>query len=1053
MSILWVLLFIVGSVNCQMTLQQFFGGSQGIVWGQVTAAGKMKVVTPIKGCFATNLVVTLTGTKVSSLVVGQIYLVGGNKSSTTIALNSNFVKQAGDLDATSKHWLATQPDLCGAKGQLCAGTKATLCKDPQICGAKVLFSKTCSSAVTCAVNSCDCTPVFRDAKKAITCENTCSDKSTPLTCNVNVCSNAAVNCPSAVHCIVDPCNGCHPLYTDMLGAEVCASASTRQCINVLNFNFGAGQKVLGFGNVNGVCQAVKGASSGAVTFFADQKSCDRTCKCQDMGNVALGSCNQVLGFAVVNGKCQAVNGCVVIKTAIKISLHPNQKACDDACPAQVAVTKPVAAVNPIGNSIKPVVAPTSARVAGRCPGGQLQQASCPDMCRGAFVPTCAASRNKDLICITDSCGTCSAKWILHGVPFACPAQPAPCNPATTYGCCPSGLTPMTCTQYKCNVADCQNAVACDFDPCQNCSPVFIDGNGMVIPNYLCRSNDLASFQPCSATDTNCCASGYKPLKCPLVDKQTCPNITCSGVTASTCQSDSCNKCELMIFNSAGAKLNRTKCQYVPDTSQCSKVKCPASSNTPNCGPKPSQCAGVNLQCVKYQCSCSWNWVVVDIRYNPQQDGPWNGCSVALQASAPCVAPQNCPTDFACDAPDPVLTATMDPLILKQLVCKQAPCTCMPTLQPPPTNFRLPCTAQSNSSCCSDGLVPLECPADQAAWTCSNVQCNGVTAANCVADGCNQCGLKIFDAKNSLIDHKQCKVSLDSTIASMCSKVTCPVNPNMSCPPRPACYSSDWKLDCIVDPCTCRAIWIDEDTRAKPECADSLQPPCVAAADCPVNFGCSELDPATLANLGAEAASLICIQEACTCRPVFTTPALLPPGYRLPCKGGSCCADGKGPQVCDPAHARQICTRVNCGTRPVKDCLADGCNKCNVNFFDAASKQIPSAQCRLPLNTSAICPNVTCPAVTGTADGKCGAKPAACGSDWALRCVRDPCVCSRYVWVDEDTRFASVECTAAITPPCAAADACPKKGSWHCPNGVTDDNCIQETCTCRPIPKK
>jgi len=77
---------------------------------------------------------------------------------------------------------------------------------------------------------------------------------------------------------------------------------------------------------------------------------------------------------------------------------------------------------------------------------------------------------------------------------------------------------------------------------------------------------------------------------------------------------------------------------------------------------------------------------------------------------------------------------------------------------------------------------------------------------------------------------------------------------------------------------------------------------------------------------------------------------------------------------------------------------------------------------------------------------CGARPSACPADWNLRCIRDPCVCSRSIWVDEDLRIAEPACTAAVEPACATS--CPTQ--FSCPGLAPPLKCIQERCTCRPI---
>jgi len=71
MSVLWFFGLLVVAVNCQLNLQQFYGSSTAIFWGQVTANGKMKVVVPIKGCLAKDASIVLTGNKQKNFKVGR----------------------------------------------------------------------------------------------------------------------------------------------------------------------------------------------------------------------------------------------------------------------------------------------------------------------------------------------------------------------------------------------------------------------------------------------------------------------------------------------------------------------------------------------------------------------------------------------------------------------------------------------------------------------------------------------------------------------------------------------------------------------------------------------------------------------------------------------------------------------------------------------------------------------------------------------------------------------------------------------------------------------
>jgi hypothetical protein len=388
--------------------------------------------------------------------------------------------------------------------------------------------------------------------------------------------------------------------------------------------------------------------------------------------------------------------------------------------------------------------------------------------------------------------------------------------------------------------------------------------------------------------------------------------------------------------------------------------------------------------------------------------------------------------------------------VKQLVCMQEPCSCRPLLLQHPMGLRQQCNFGETPGCCADNLLPHTCPADETEWTCGRTECNGRTVVRCEADGCNQCSTILYDKQDRVIPNNLCRVRLDDEITAMCANVQCPASAAESpCPPRPSCYPADWKLECIVDPCTCRAIWIDQDVRKKAECADQIRPVCVDQKDCPKDFACPSIDPNMAAQIGPDIlAQLICVQEVCSCRPTLQLPSSLPPGFRLPCKGGECCADGQGPQYCNPAATNNICANVECSGMLVDECYSDPCNDCEIVLKNKRGVVIPNQQCRVPLDESIICPSVECPPEPD--EGlQCGPPPAACPADWQLRCVRDPCVCSRRIWVDEDVRLASPACLQALAPPCVPQSACPAK--FSCP-GLPEGSplCVQEKCTCRPV---
>jgi len=475
---------------------------------------------------------------------------------------------------------------------------------------------------------------------------------------------------------------------------------------------------------------------------------------------------------------------------------------------------------------------------------------------------------------------------------------------------------------------------------------------------------------------------------------------------------------------------------------CPGVTCP-DMGEPACGPKPTVCGeGWNLKCIVDRCACKWRWFSADIR------APSASCSAALQQ---CTPQDQCPKEFECDAPesDPLI-ASLDPKVLSQLECSQDQCTCRPIYTAPSTGVRTVCEPDS-PGCCEDGLLPSpQCSAAEAQQACTRVVCEGVEADSCVADGCQSCGLTIWDADANQIDSTKCKVNVIDELADACGGVVCPdeVIQNANCPPRPSCYPDDWKLECILNPCTCRTMWVSEDVRRVPAtCSATIVPEPVDSKDCPKEFSCLQASADTEARVPDEVEdAMICVQEPGSCRPVQALPEWLPPGFRLPCKESECCEDGEGPLVCPRQNAETACEFVLCdGIKPAT-CASDGCDQCNIVYLNEKNQPYDLAKCAVPFDSSAYCPGVSCENIEPTED--CPSRPDTCPGDWKLKCVQDPCSCFRKIWVDEDVRLSSTECSSAIVPACVAPDDCPK--NFECENLPFGGRCIQEPCTCRPV---
>lgn len=425
----------------------------------------------------------------------------------------------------------------------------------------------------------------------------------------------------------------------------------------------------------------------------------------------------------------------------------------------------------------------------------------------------------------------------------------------------------------------------------------------------------------------------------------------------------------------------------------------------------------------------------------------------------CYFPSECPVDFTCQEPSADLASKLEPHIVEQLECRQEDCSCKPILSAPSYGVRAKCTEDeiAGDRCCADGLKSSpECPQDVAKYNCARVTCNeGVQAENCAVDGCNNCGLTIIDTNGTPIDPALCRVDLTTELETICQTVACPKSAEeLGCPERPSCFPDDWQLKCVLDPCACRTIWINEDVRSVSKaCENTLRGPPVEPEDCPQEYTCPSVEPEILAQLQATDPELlndlICVQEPFTCRPVLVTPDVLPPNFRLSCgenHGRDCCEDGKGPQACSSRVEKGTCAVSVCnGERPAS-CISDGCDGCSVTLLDKNDVPYAAGECSIPFDPEQACPGVSCPDDTFVAP--CPPRPDACPGDWQLRCIRDPCACNRHIWVDEDVRFTTPQCTAAISPPCATE--CPVDFSCGDEKALPGQTCIQEQCTCRPV---
>eukprot|EP00463_Aulacantha_scolymantha_P003687 TRINITY_DN4572_c0_g1_i1.p1 TRINITY_DN4572_c0_g1~~TRINITY_DN4572_c0_g1_i1.p1 ORF type:complete len:182 (-),score=34.40 TRINITY_DN4572_c0_g1_i1:150-695(-) len=175
---------------------------------------------------------------------------------------------------------------------------------------------------------------------------------------------------------------------------------------------------------------------------------------------------------------------------------------------------------------------------------------------------------------------------------------------------------------------------------------------------------------------------------------------------------------------------------------------------------------------------------------------------------------------------------------------------------------------------------------------------------------------------------------------------------IDCGPSPPGCPLDWNARCVIDPCSCKPIWMNEDIRTPSDaCLHSLIAKCVPEDECPMEFEClpSKENFKDTYNLPPEY-DVQCVMETCTCMPSWkiyevNSGPLVIPGFHQKCTEDEpkCCKPGDyKPNNCTsmikPSQDR--CKSMRCVGVKVnrQTCtIMDPCDDCNIKAMSKKSK--------------------------------------------------------------------------------------------------------------------
>lgn len=124
------------------------------------------------------------------------------------------------------------------------------------------------------------------------------------------------------------------------------ACSDGDCIDLAEADFGECEAIIGYGIVDGECQAISGCSSIEQNsgidlsdhLFESPDECTLNCllnDCEDLSEADFGLCDLFLGYAWINGECSAISGCgtIDLNTGIDMAdfIYDSPILCQLAC--------------------------------------------------------------------------------------------------------------------------------------------------------------------------------------------------------------------------------------------------------------------------------------------------------------------------------------------------------------------------------------------------------------------------------------------------------------------------------------------------------------------------------------------------------------------------------------------------------------------------------------------------------------------------------------------------------------------------------------------------
>jgi len=340
----------------------------------------------------------------------------------------------------------------------------------------------------------------------------------------------------------------------------------------------------------------------------------------------------------------------------------------------------------------------------------------------------------------------------------------------------------------------------------------------------------------------------------------------------------------------------------------------------------------------------------------------------------------------------------------------------------------PLCTKPSSACCPDGRVADVCVMENVNEYKHHMKCNNVRPQTIIVDPCNKCKAEFIDINGDPIPSTDCHLELpEYHFCNPYSEVKCPpFKDRPYCGSPPSDCPHDWLIRCVYDPCTCQPVWMNEDIRRPSKiCMKSLGIKCVMSSDCPNDFRCLNKAEAMAQRKIKNGYDLMCIQEDCTCAPIWYLYKIsdgLPflPGVKAQCSDQRECCPGKKykPKNCTKIMKRgqELCKTIKCQGLSLDrhSCSMNPCDDCNLQIKTETGRPVNMSLCSIVTKQLKTCPfdhKIKC---DPTILVDCGPFPDSCPRDWNIFCIMDPCTCKPR-WHNVDHRHISVECSKSLFP--------------------------------------